>query len=64
LSTEERAAVDGALAEVSRCREGTDRRALVAATHALNRATAEFAARRMNRGVARALTGRRVDALT
>ena len=42
----------------------TDHRAIAAATAALNRATAEFAGRRMDRGVARALTGKRVDALT
>jgi hypothetical protein len=33
------------------------------AVAALNDVTAEFAARRMDRGVARALAGRRVDAL-
>jgi molecular chaperone HscA len=64
LAADERAAVDSALADIARCRDATDHRALVAATHALNRATAEFAARRMDRGVARALTGQRVDALT
>ena len=44
--------------------QGTDHRALVAAIEALNRATGDFAARRMDRSVARALTGQRVDALT
>jgi molecular chaperone HscA len=63
LGPDERAAVDAALADVARCRAGTDRRALAAATQALNRATVDFAARRMDRGVARALTGQRVDAL-
>jgi hypothetical protein len=37
--------------------------ALQAAVAALNRATADFAARRMDRGVAGALTGRRIDLL-
>ena len=64
LAPSERAAVDAALAETLRCREGADHRALAAATAALNAATAEFAARRMDRGVARALTGRQIDALT
>ncbi len=64
LDPGERAAIDAALAEIARCRDGTDHRALVAATEGLNRATVEFAARRMDRGVARALTGRKVDALT
>jgi molecular chaperone HscA len=40
-----------------------DHHALAAAVTALNGATEEFAARRMNRGVERALTGRSVDAL-
>ena len=44
-------------------RDGTDHLALRAAVEALNRATGEFAARRMDRSVARALTGKRVDAL-
>ena len=43
--------------------EAIGRRSL-AAIDALNRATGEFAARRMDRGVARALTGRNIDALT
>jgi molecular chaperone HscA len=64
LSPAERRAIDGAIAEMLRLRAGTDAKALAAATDALNRATGEFAARRMDRGVARALTGRSVDALT
>jgi molecular chaperone HscA len=63
LAPDERAAIDAALDEVSRHRRGTDARALVAATQALNHATGEFAARRMNRGVSRVLAGRSVDAL-
>jgi molecular chaperone HscA len=64
LSVEERAAIDASRASLAHCREGTDRRALVAATEALNRVTTEFAARRMNRSVVRALKGRKVSALT
>jgi molecular chaperone HscA len=64
LSTDERAAIETALAEVARVRAGDDHRALAAATSALNRATDEFASRRMDRSVARALKGRRIDALT
>ena len=63
LNPDERAAVDRALADVQRLRDGDDRAALVHAVEALNRVTADFAARRMDRGVARALAGRRVDAL-
>jgi molecular chaperone HscA len=64
LSPAERAAIDAALAELARSREGVDHHPIVAATAALNRATAEFASRRMDRDVARALKGKRVDALT
>jgi molecular chaperone HscA len=58
-----RAAIDGALADVKARRNGDDRGALTASVHALNEATAGFAAKRMDRGMARALSGRRVDAL-
>ncbi len=64
LDAGERAAVDAALARVARCRAEPDHRALAAATAALNHATGEFAARRMNRSVGRVLTGRRIDALS
>jgi molecular chaperone HscA len=63
LATDERAAIERALAEVRRLIPGGDRRALQTAVDALNNATEEFAARRMNRSVAQALTGRSVDAL-
>jgi molecular chaperone HscA len=64
LAEDERAAIDAALAEVARQRAGGDHRALAAASAALNRTTAEFAARRMDRGVARALTGKKLDVLS
>jgi molecular chaperone HscA len=64
LSTSGRRAIDDAIAGVLGLRDGGDGEALVAATAALNRATGEFAALRMDRGVARALTGRSIDALT
>ena len=63
LDAEERAVIEHALAVVRGTATGDDRRALSAAIDALNAATADFAARRMNRSVARALSGRRVDAL-
>ncbi|HSQ82606.1 MAG TPA: Fe-S protein assembly chaperone HscA, partial [Casimicrobiaceae bacterium] len=59
----ERATIDRTLAAVRAAVSGGDRGALSAAIDALNAATADFAARRMNRSVARALSGRRVDAL-
>ena len=64
LDAEERAAIDGALARMAQARGGDDHLALRAAVEAVNRATEDFASRRMNRSVARALTGKRVDALS
>ncbi|MGE5171464.1 MAG: Fe-S protein assembly chaperone HscA [Rudaea sp.] len=58
-----REAIGRALARVRRVVDGDDRDALAAAVAGLNAATEDFAAKRMNRGVARALAGRRVDAL-
>jgi molecular chaperone HscA len=58
-----RAAIGRAIADVKARRGGDDRDALTAAVKALNEATAGFAAKRMDRGMARALAGRRVDAL-
>ena len=63
VDTRERATIDAALAELRVLRHGTDHLALRAAVEALNHATGDFASRRMDRSVARALTGRRVDAL-
>jgi len=58
------AVIERAMAETRRLLAADDRHALHAAVGALNRATEEFAARRMDRGVAQALTGRSVDALS
>ncbi len=63
LSGAERDAIDAALAHLLRQRAGTDHLALRAAVEALNLATGEFAARRMDRSVSRALTGKRVESL-
>jgi molecular chaperone HscA len=63
LSPEERTQIDAAVATVKARRSGDDHLALRAAVEALNDATGEFAARRMDRGVHAALTGKRVDAL-
>ncbi|HUH93542.1 MAG TPA: Fe-S protein assembly chaperone HscA [Casimicrobiaceae bacterium] len=64
LDAAERGGIESALAEVRRLAGANDRHALATATAALNRATEPFAARRMNRNVSRALTGRKVDTLT
>jgi molecular chaperone HscA len=63
LDARERAAVDSALDEVRALLPAPDRRRIAAAVATLNRATEGFAAKRMDRGVARALTGRKVDSL-
>jgi molecular chaperone HscA len=63
LSGAEADAIARALDAVRAARAGTDRDALDAAVHALDHATAEFAARRLDRSVAHALAGKRVDAV-
>jgi molecular chaperone HscA len=64
LDEQEQAAIATELARLAQARAGSDHLALRAAVEALNRATEEFAARRMDRTVAHALTGKRVDALS
>jgi molecular chaperone HscA len=63
VDAEERAAIEASLARLAQARAGEDHLALRAAVEAVNLATGEFASRRMDRGVARALTGKRIDAL-
>jgi molecular chaperone HscA len=63
LRAPERAAILAELARLAAVRAGMDHMALRAAVEAVNRATAEFAQRRMDRSVARALKGQRIDAL-
>jgi molecular chaperone HscA len=64
LSPDERKAIDDAIADVNARRNGDDHQALRASAEALNNATTEFAARRMDRSMRAALAGKRVDALT
>jgi molecular chaperone HscA len=64
LDAGERAAIEAELARVDAARLGSDHHALRAAVESLNRATGEFAARRMDRSVAQVLKGKRVDALS
>ncbi|MFO1314082.1 MAG: Fe-S protein assembly chaperone HscA [Burkholderiales bacterium] len=64
LSAAEHVAIDAALSRLAAARAGGDAAALRAEVAALSRATDDFAARRMNRSVARALAGKRVDALS
>jgi molecular chaperone HscA len=66
VEADERARIDAATARLGiALSAGTsDAAALRAATESLNRATADFAARRMNRDVRRVLAGRTIDAVT
>ncbi len=64
LDARERAEVDAALRNLALARAGSDHLALRAAVDVLNHATSDLASRRMDRGVSRALTGKRVDALS
>jgi molecular chaperone HscA len=61
LPAQEREQLEGALRSLAAAREGRDHRALKAAIEALNRASEPFAARRMDRAIAGALAGRRID---
>ena len=63
LSGEEAQAIEQAMQGLERTLPGNDHRPIKAATDALNRATAEFAARRMDEGVRRALAGRKIGSL-
>jgi molecular chaperone HscA len=63
LQASEREAVERRVAALEGALAGTDHRALRTGTEALNKATEEFAARRMDAGVRRALTGRRIASL-
>jgi molecular chaperone HscA len=64
VDPQERAAIDAALADLAAKRAAGDHVALRATIEAVNRATASFAGRRMDRNVARALAGKRIDALS
>jgi molecular chaperone HscA len=51
------------VAELERRLGAKDHRAIKQATDALNRATDEFAARRMDEGIKRALAGKKIGSL-
>ncbi|WP_151445895.1 Fe-S protein assembly chaperone HscA [Lacisediminimonas profundi] len=63
LSEEERQAVEQLIADVRAKVAGDDHLAIKAAVDALAHGTEEFAARRMDRSVRRALTGKKLDEL-
>jgi len=61
LSVEDRGSIEGLMAKLAAVRPGDDRFAIEAALKALGEGTEVFAAERMNRGIRRALAGRRVE---
>ncbi|WP_126445696.1 Fe-S protein assembly chaperone HscA [Sulfuricystis multivorans] len=61
LSDDERAQIDNCLTRLQSVLVGDDRRAIDAAMDALSKATEEFAARRMNQSVQRALSGKKIE---
>jgi molecular chaperone HscA len=63
ISPEEKASIEKSMTELAGILSGTDHRAIKRAVDALNRATGDFAARRMDEGVRRALAGRKIGSL-
>src|SRR3954464_4187761 len=63
LSAEERSAIEKQMQSLEKVLTGNDHRAIKNSADALNRATEEFAARRMDAGVRRALAGRKIGSL-
>src|SRR3954470_2764434 len=63
LSLEELKAIEDAAARLENVLQGADHRTIKQAAEALNRATDEFAARRMDAGIRRALAGRQIGSL-
>ena len=63
LSAEEQAAIERQVAALTAVAAGNEHRAIRQASDALNRATEEFAGRRMDAGVKRALAGRQIASL-
>ena len=61
LDAGEREKITSAIAKLTNEIEGNDHRKIKSATEALNHASEEFAARRMNRSVAQALTGQNIS---
>jgi molecular chaperone HscA len=63
LNEEERSAIDAGIAALQAAITGTDHRAIKQASDGLNRATEDFAARRMDQGIRRALAGKKIGSL-
>ncbi|BEP48433.1 MULTISPECIES: Fe-S protein assembly chaperone HscA [Variovorax] len=63
LGEEERAVIDASMAKLREAAKGNDAAAIEGATKALANDTEAFAAQRMNAGIARALSGRKLESL-
>jgi molecular chaperone HscA len=63
LEKNERESIDAAMASLEKLLGGKDHRLIRKAVEALNHATEEFAARRMDEGIKRALAGRKIGSL-
>jgi molecular chaperone HscA len=63
LSGQEKATIDERIAQLETALTGADHRAIKHALDALNHATEDFAARRMDAGIRRALAGRQIGSL-
>ncbi|MGN5353084.1 Fe-S protein assembly chaperone HscA [Ralstonia sp. L16] len=63
LLPDERAAIDTEIATLRTTMQGEDHRAIKDAVDALSHGTDEFAARRMDRGIRKALAGKRIEEL-
>jgi molecular chaperone HscA len=63
LNPDERSSIEAALAELEALLPGKEHRRIKKAVEALNHATEEFAGRRMDEGIKRALAGRKIGSL-
>jgi molecular chaperone HscA len=63
LSAEEKTAIETSVAQLESALPGKDHRKIRKAVEALNHATEEFAGRRMDEGIKRALAGRKIGSL-
>jgi len=63
LSVEEKSAIESAAQSLEKLMKSADHRAIKQAADALNRATEQFAGRRMDEGIRRALAGRKIGSL-
>ncbi len=64
LNDEERASIESKIGELEQCMKADNHLAIKHAVESLNQATSEFAARRMDAGVKKALRGHKLDELS